>query len=303
MKSWHARYHYQYYDQSGVPVAEGKFDYWWSTSNVSRISWTHGDQSHIEWHTSDGKELRSLIGNDIAGMEHMLISALIPKPLKIKDLQPGERQLKFFTVQDSSQQLACVGSVKTAIADSKIESLYSVWPAYCFTANDPVLIASHLNGTLTTRYGKVQKFQNHNFPIRIDISYAGAKRVEAELETLSEVAADDGAFTPSADATEYVPRTTTIHSPVISLGPLVVTRRVAPEYPIGARAAHIGGTVVVEATIDREGRIKDAHVLSSPDASLSAAALDAVRQWRYKPVVVNGRPMELGTKINVGFTP
>src|ERR1700760_1241935 len=62
MKPWHMRYHYQNYDEKGVPGAEGEFDYWWSTSKVSRASWTQGNQSHIEWHTADGKELRSTTG-------------------------------------------------------------------------------------------------------------------------------------------------------------------------------------------------------------------------------------------------
>jgi protein TonB len=60
---------------------------------------------------------------------------------------------------------------------------------------------------------------------------------------------------------------------------------------------------VVEATIGKDGRITDANVVSSPEASLSAAALDAVRQWRYEPYTVNGQPTEIHTRISVGFVP
>ena len=126
MKPWHIRYHYQYYDENGLPGAEGEFDYWWSTTKVSRASWTHGIQSHIECHTADGKELRSVTGNDIASMEHRLYFALLPGFLKMKDSLSGDRQLKYFTTKYSSQQLACVGSVKPSNADTKIDSLDSV---------------------------------------------------------------------------------------------------------------------------------------------------------------------------------
>ena len=302
MKPWHVRYHYQYYDENGLPVVEGEFDFWWSTTKVSRVSWTHGNQSHIEWHTADGRELRSVAGNDIASMEHRLYSALLPGFLKMKDSPSVGRQLKNFTTQYSSQQVVCIGSVKQSATDTKIDSLDSVWPAYCFTEHEPVLIASHENGSITNSYGQVQKFQNHNFASQIEISYVGKKKVEARLEDLSEVHADDAAFTPSTDAKEYVAQTSITISPNITKSSLALIKKVDPVYPLGARAAHITGTVVVIATIGKDGRIKGTNVISSPDASLTAAALDAVREWRYEPYTVNGQPVEVNTLIHIGFT-
>ncbi len=311
MKPWHIRYHYQYFDENGLPSAEGEFDYWWSTTKVSRASWTHGDQthsdqthgnqSHIEWHTADGKELRSVTGNDVAGMEGRLSAALTPPFLKMKDSLSGDRQLKYFTIKGSSQHLDCIGSVRAANADVKIDSLGSVWAAYCFEEHEPVLLASHENGTITTLYGQVRKFQNHNFPGQIEILYVGKKRVQATLEDLSEVHADDVAFTPSPDAKEYVLK---IGVAVVSNSKLpVLIRSVQPEYPIIARTAHITGIVVIDATIGKDGRVKDANVVSSPLASFSAAALDAVRQWRYEPMMMGGQPTEVHTQININFAP
>jgi TonB family protein len=182
------------------------------------------------------------------------------------------------------------------------DSLESVWPAYCFEDNEPVLVASHENGTITNSYGQARKFQNHNFPEQIEISYVGKKRVEAQLEDLREVDAGDVAFTPSPEAREYVPQTTTTIVQALPLTPLHLKHRVDPVYPQSARAAQITGTVVVVATIDKNGRVKDAKIVSSPDVSLSAAALDAVRQWRYEPVIVNGQPYEMHTQIRLEFT-
>lgn len=302
MKPWHIRYHYQNYDENGLPGTEGQFDYWWSTNKVSRAAWTRANQSHVEWHTADGRELRSITGNDIAGMEHRLYFALLTTFWRMKDSPNNDRQPKFFTSPYLSKQLACVGLVKSSAAGTKPDSLDSVWPAYCFDDHEPVLIASHENGTITNFYSEVQKFQNHNFAGQIEIFYAGKKRVEAKVDELSEVHADDAAFTPSPDATEYKPELRTVVAPTIKPRPLVLLNRVDPVYPPSARAAHITGTVIVEATIGKNGRIKDAKVVSSPDDSLSAAALDAVRQWRYEPYTVNGEPMEIHTRINVGFT-
>ncbi len=125
--------------------------------------------------------------------------------------------------------------------------------------------------------------------------------MEAWLENLSEVHEDDIAFTPSPEAKEYLPQTTRTITPVITRQPRVIIRKVDPVCPPSARAAHITGTVVVTAAIGKDGRIKDAKIVSSPDDLLSAAALDAVRQWRYQPYTVNGEAMEIRTIINLTF--
>lgn len=300
MKPWHVRYHYQYFDIKGMPSAEGEFDYWWS-AKVSRASWTHGTQSHVEWHSADGKEMRSVTGDDVTSLEHRLVSALLPRFAKTADFDSGDWKLKYFTMTYPSGTLDCAGSVRSA--DNRIASLHNIWPSYCFEGHDPVLVASHENGTIMTFYGNNQPFHHHNFPGEIQIFYAGMKRVDANLEELSGVLAEDAAFTPSMDAKPYIQRTTMITVPIFQMPPLVITTKVNPTYPLGAAATRVGGTVVVAATIDKEGKVKDASVVSSPGAAFSDAALDAVRQWRYKPIMVNGQPMELHTTISVNFAP
>jgi len=75
---------------------------------------------------------------------------------------------------------------------------------------------------------------------------------------------------------------------------------VDPVYPVMAREAHIEGTVVLEATIDETGRIDRLKVLRSAPL-LDAAALDAVRQWRYTPTLLNGVRVPVLLTITVSF--
>jgi TonB family protein len=301
MKPWRARYHYQYYGADGQLIVEGQFDYWSAKGRPSKAAWTHGDQSHVEWHTTDGKELRSTSGKDVEGMEHRLYFALVPYFLKLADPQSTE-QLKSFTSKYESKQLACVGRSRSAAASAGADSLEIDWPAYCFEEHEPTLVASHENGSIINAYGHVQKFQNHNFPGDIQIFLVGKKRLDAKLEELSEVGENDPAFTPSPDAKEPPPPTR-VTVPAVQMKPLVITHRVQPDYPVTARQAHISGVVVITATIGKDGKIKDAQVTSSPDGSLSAAALDAVRQWRYEPYAPFGQPTEIHTTIQLNFTP
>jgi TonB family protein len=75
-----------------------------------------------------------------------------------------------------------------------------------------------------------------------------------------------------------------------------------PVYPQDALLSHLGGTVVLELTVDREGIPRDIHVLSTPGGSLSRAAVDVLRQAHYRPYLVNGRPMEIQSTVSVDFT-
>jgi TonB family protein len=297
MKPWHARYRFQYFDENGQPGAVGEFDYSWSTTKATRRSWTQGAQTRISWHTADGKEMQSSVGDNVPSLEYRLSVELVPAFLKMKDL--NDRQLKFFTIQLSSQNLDCVASVTAANVDRKLASLDDASPTYCFKEHEPILVSSHENGTIKTVYGEAQKFQNRNFPTQMQIFYASTKRVEANLEDLDELPANDPSFTPSADAKEFLQNSTRIVAQDIQM-PIPI-RRVPPVYPMAARGANITGKVILQAIIGKDGWVKDVKIVSSPNALLSGAALDAVHQWRYNPVMIGGKPAEVPTTITIPF--
>ena len=76
--------------------------------------------------------------------------------------------------------------------------------------------------------------------------------------------------------------------------------RVEPVYPMIAKQAGIQGTVVVRALISRTGEIDQVQIISGP-AMLGPAAVDAIRQWKYGPYVLNGYPIEVETQITVNY--
>jgi TonB family protein len=78
-------------------------------------------------------------------------------------------------------------------------------------------------------------------------------------------------------------------------------RKVDPVYPPDALAKHLEGIVVVKITIDKEGSVYKAENVSGlPE--LVPAALEAVKQWKYQPYLLNGSPVEVETTAEVGFT-
>jgi len=76
--------------------------------------------------------------------------------------------------------------------------------------------------------------------------------------------------------------------------------RIEPRYPALALQTRLQGTVHLRAIISRDGRITSLEVLSGHPL-LVEAALDAVRQWRYRPTMLNGEPVEVETSITVNF--
>lgn len=78
-------------------------------------------------------------------------------------------------------------------------------------------------------------------------------------------------------------------------------RKVTPAYPPLARSVRIQGPVVLEALISKAGTIENLRALSG-HPMLIPAALDAVRQWQYRPYILNGEPIEVETQITVNFT-
>jgi protein TonB len=76
--------------------------------------------------------------------------------------------------------------------------------------------------------------------------------------------------------------------------------RVQPDYPAAARQLRVQGKVVLRVLISREGVIENLEVVSG-HPMLVRAAVDAVRQWRYRPYVLNGDPVEVETEVTVNF--
>jgi len=77
-------------------------------------------------------------------------------------------------------------------------------------------------------------------------------------------------------------------------------RDVQPQYPQMAKVAHIQGDVVLRAVISKQGAIENLTAVSGPPL-LIPSAMDAVKQWHYRPWVLNGEPVEVDTIITVKF--
>ena len=111
-------------------------------------------------------------------------------------------------------------------------------------------------------------------------------------------------LTPSGNAGPHVVPAPTSSGTRLNISQGVATGQllapIQPLYPPIALAAHMQGTVVVEAIISKSGVIESAHVTSGP-VMLQSSALEAVRRARYRPFLLNGEPTEVATTISITF--
>jgi len=77
--------------------------------------------------------------------------------------------------------------------------------------------------------------------------------------------------------------------------------QVIPVYPAIAKTAHVSGTVRLHAVISKDGTIQELQYVSGP-ALLMKSAMDAVHEWKYRPTMLNGEPVEVDTTIDVVFS-
>jgi TonB family protein len=106
------------------------------------------------------------------------------------------------------------------------------------------------------------------------------------------------ALTDPSDPSAWPPQRVQKIAGEVSRGLLI--RQVAPVYPDDALRARIEGVVILAATINKDGIISELRLISGPK-KLAPAAIGAVQQWRYRPYLLNGSPVEVQTEIRVNF--
>lgn len=120
----------------------------------------------------------------------------------------------------------------------------------------------------------------------------------AAAATLAQEQSDSApAAPPASEAKIATPLRVRVSSGVQS-GLLI--KKVAPKYPDEARRAGIQGTVVLKATISKQGDIVDLQPVSG-DPELTKAAIKAVKKWKYKPYILGGNPVMVETTIQVNY--
>jgi len=287
VKPWHLKATYKLLDEKGNVSDQGTYEEIWASPTKFKRTFTGTAFTQTDYGTNKGV-LRSGSRNDLPAL-------LIEARREFTDALPGQQWIDRATfslqrIESGGTKLSCL-RFTTPLPDPGF--------TYCLEADKPVLRATAYAGeSLQVLHNRILEFQGHFVPGDLSFVRAGKPVLSAHLgsiEALSPVSELD--FAPSPDAV-LLPRRINI-SAGVAVG--LLQSNMAPIYPPEAKAAGISGTVVLKALIGVNGRISDLQVISGPPA-LQQAGMDAVRAWKYRPYILNGEPVEVGTQINVVFT-
>ena len=218
---------------------------------------------------------------------------------------------------EQSSSPASAGPVENASSPSNIASAES-GPAAKESISKPTASTTKSStSSAPAKSAAKEKAAQDESPEEVDatpeaapLMVKGGKAPEKPKSAAAEVSAPSmiGMATPaSVPPPDLVPTTTSEFKPKLQMMSVsqgvsqgLLYKKVSPVYPPNALRLRIEGTVELLATISKSGDITQVKVVSG-DSQLSKAAADAVKQWKYKPYLLNGEPVEIQTQVTIKF--
>ena len=285
---WHLKATYEVFTTDGTTGDAGVYEEWRVSQNQYRVA-LHSPSLNVEEYGTDHGVFR--IGQRDWPREPLSsITSLIAGPT----FPHISEDTVFANYQQSSggKKVPC-----TAIKKRGFPTTLDDPPAFCFSpANAVLLYASSANAAKRTMFEHIRVLRGHYLAFDIKQSLEGKPWLTIHVETLEGLGRDGlAALTVPAGAWPVTPRIR-----LAEQAPDRFIRQVAPDYPLAARLHGFQGTVVIDCLIDKEGHVAWLRALAGPVA-LQQPSLDAVRQWVYKPYLLDGQPAEVETEINLVF--
>jgi TonB family protein len=135
--------------------------------------------------------------------------------------------------------------------------------------------------------------------VGVDSPRVGATVTYSEAPT-AKIASSSNQQAPPVSATAAVAKPTRIRASQGVMGGLLV-KNVQPQYPTDAKAARVQGAVVLSVAINKTGDVESVKLIKG-DPLLAPAAIEAVKQWKYRPYILNGEPVNVETTATIQFT-
>ncbi len=283
------------FDYKGNPAGEGTLEETWLRPGVAhRVITFHGLRS--DQTAKDGSVRETHEGFTGSFMERRVIAALLDAVPEAAML-PDDAHLDYRDYKVGASKLDCIivkpaTPVKAGMAEDPVT-------VYCSDPASHVLRLRQERYDFAVIYNKLVRLGEHEIAEHVTISQNGKPR--ASLTVTS--------FAASPDLTEkdfVLPGNTAdlsqadIEVPAEVIASIAL-KKVPPVYPQVAKENHISGTVLLSAIISKEGTVRELDVMRSPSPDLTESAMNAVRQWRYKPYLVGGAPTEVNTTITVNY--
>ena len=228
---------------------------------------------------------------DAASLNRVRLSEAVMRRLRIQNIEP--------TYPVLALQARIQGTVVLRVQINQSGAVESV----ALISGHPMLATSAIEAVKQWKYspyvlnGNPQTVET---TVRVDFNMSGKNGSEGSADDAvlpQDLNSGTSAASPDTPRPALPPRIRVSSS--VSQGLLVT--KVAPDYPLDARARHIEGVVLMKVTIDKQGNLYRVEVISGHSV-LASAAIEAVQQWKYRPYLLNGEPVEVETQVKVNFS-
>jgi TonB family protein len=285
----------QLFDAKGAPSEQGAVEVYWEGTQTEKIVYSFPSYTAIEVHANGSRYRTSGVANPPQMIPVLLQQVFHPLAGDADSLAPQSQQINL-----SKLPLDCI------VTPGRSSLPVSFAPMYCFAPDNSLRVVRH--GAQVVLRNSVTAFQQRHVSFDVSATTGGVQVAEGKV-----VALEPRTFPKSEFSKEGLPLFAEgvpsedygDPAPVRVSGQVIqgfLLRHVDSVYPASAKTAHVQGTVILRAQIGTDGHIQYLEVFSTPDTELSAAAMDAVRQWTYRPYMLNGSPVAVDTTINVNFT-
>jgi hypothetical protein len=298
LSPWHLKATFTRLDVMGNPIDHGTYEEFWASPTKRKHTFTSTTFTSTTYH--DGRQVKSTGPYDVPDLIGLMRRGFVDPLPGIKD------SLTFSLIKPKdnagNDHLSCV-ALQFLSPFPPVQNTATIIPelssTLCFDADRPLLRVTADFFGLQILHNNVILFEGHYLPRDLLIVQSGKVELKAHIESIEELKTfNENDFVAPHDAVN--PKHFGILDlPQESVHKLLI-RSVEPEYPAGALAAHIFGSVHVRATIGIDGKLRDLHVLDGP-LQLQQAALDALAKYQFKTYYEDSREYYVGTVFQIDF--
>jgi TonB family protein len=296
VRPWHIRGSYTFYDIKSNVGDKGVYEEWWVSAARYKRSFTGQKFTQTEYATG-GRLLRTG-SQDWPGADLMLLRSSLIEPL-LYDSILKEFTLKRHTKSIGKYKLDCVFFTYPVRGDQIVYD--ESFPNACF---DPTILALRVTSTggqSETTYDLVSDFQGYFIPHQLRTFRAHKLEMDFTLDLAEVIPQIPEAFPDAPPDAQPVDLTSiSFKSDKGAVSTARLMKKVWPHYPPDARERRIQGEVPLKVTIGKDGHVENLKATGGP-IELQESAVDAVRQWVYRPFLVMGEPREVEVEVNVIF--
>jgi TonB family protein len=289
LKPWYMKMDVELYDPAGKPTENGTIEEWWAGPDLDKRVYSFPSGTNTYLHK--GSQVFRNAGFSYAGYFLDVLRMGVADPLPGKFERSDNKSVKVGKEVLGTASLDCISFIYRN-TDGQIPG-----ERFCFLPDQNIPTVSTRADSLDIYRDKTGIFQQRQVAIDQIVRGGSTLRAKSHLTALTARPMPDGVFATTGMVEESRPMDE-ITAGVVA-GSILSKRN--PEYPPLAKASHLSGTVVLHAIIREDGHIDSLEVLSTPNSAFSDSALAAVREWTYKPFLLNGNPTKVETTIRVNF--